>query len=327
MKEDDWDQMKSNLDVITLGELLIDFVSVKRGVYLKEAPGFEKDAGGAPANVTVACSRLGLKSGFIGKVGADEFGLFLIDALEKEGVDVTNVYLDKMASTMLAFVSVAKDGERDFIFYGEPRADMQLAPDEINKDYIARARVFHFGSISLASDPARSATLRAVNAAKDSGLTITYDPNLRLNLWESDAEAKKWIRIGLEKADVVKMDDKEAEFLMGPGVERAAEELLGYVSKVFISLGSKGCYYADDDSCGYSAPYRVNVRDTTGARDGFMGGVIYGILRKWKMEKMASFSNAVGALTTCGTGGIPSLPTLNTVLDLLSRGRGRDKTR
>lgn len=298
-----------SLDIISLGELLIDFISTDGGVTFKRA------AGGAPANVAVACSRLGLKSGFIGKVGDDEFGRFLRHTLESEGVDVSEVYLEKGARTTLAFVSVDADGERHFQFHRG--ADALLSPEEIGTEYIQDSRVFHFGSISLISEPARRATLKAVRAARNSGLTVTYDPNLRLNLWENAKKARKWIGAALEMAEVVKLNEEELEFMFGPGVEEGAEKVLETADKVFVTLGKRGCYYADEKSKGYSGPYRVNVIDTTGAGDGFMGGVIYGVLKGWEAERTASFSNAAGALTAIGIGVIASLPKLEDVLRLV----------
>ena len=296
------------LDVISLGELLIDFISTDGGVTFRRA------AGGAPANVAVACSRLGLKSGFIGKVGDDGFGRFLRSTLQRKGVDVSRVYLKKGARTTLAFVLVDADGECHFQF--NRGADALLRPEEIDTEYVRSSRVFHFGSISLISEPARKAALKAVRVARNSGLTVTYDPNLRLNLWGSTKEARKWIGVGLEMAEVVKLNEEELKFMFGPGIEEGAENVLETADKVFVTLGKRGCYYADESSRGYSGPYRVKVIDRTGAGDGFMGGVIYGTLKGWGAERTASFSNAVGALTASGIGGIPSLPKLRDVLRL-----------
>ena len=298
-----------SLDVISLGELLIDFISTDGGITFKKA------AGGAPANVAVACSRLGLKSGFIGKVGDDGFGRFLRSTLEREGVDVSRLYLEKGGKTTLAFVSVDAGGECHFQF--RRGADALLRPEEICTEYLRSSRVFHFGSISLISESARKATLKAVRATRNSGLTVTYDPNLRLNLWESAKKARKWIGAGLEVAEVVKLNEEELEFMFGPGIEEGAEKVLETADKVFVTLGKRGCYYADESSKGYSGPYRVKVVDTTGAGDGFMGGVIYGVLKGWEAERTASFSNAAGALTTSEIGVIVSLPKLEDVIRLV----------
>ncbi|GAI51001.1 unnamed protein product, partial [marine sediment metagenome] len=157
------------MDVVCLGELLVDLVSKDGGA------SFRRAAGGAPANVAVACARLGLKSGFIGKVGDDGFGRFLRDTLKREGVDVSRVYLDDKANTTLAFVSVDEDGERHFQFCRG--ADALLEPSEVDANYMADSKIFHFGSISLIPRPARYATLNAMRVAKENCLTITYDPN------------------------------------------------------------------------------------------------------------------------------------------------------
>ena len=298
-----------SLDIISLGELLIDFISTDGGFTFKKA------AGGAPANVAAACSRLGLKSGFIGKVGDDGFGRFLRSTLEREGVDVSRVYLEKGGRTTLAFVSVDADGERHFQFHRG--ADALLRSEEIDTDYIRGSRAFHFGSISLISEPARKATLKAVRAARNNGLKVTYDPNLRLNLWGSTKEARKWIGVGLETAEVVKLNEEELEFMFGPGIEQGAEKVLETADRVFVTLGERGCYYTDENSRGYSGSYRVKVVDTTGAGDGFMGGVIYGTLKGWDTERTASFSNAAGALTIRGVGVMNSLPKLEDVLRLV----------
>jgi fructokinase len=297
-----------SLDVVCLGELLIDFIS-------KDGVKFKKAAGGAPANVAVACSRLGLKLGFVGKVGDDMFGRFLKGVLEREGVDVSELYLEKGEKTTLAFVSVDAAGERSFEF--RRGADCLLRPEEIRADYIRGSRLFHFSSISLISEPARSATLKAVRVARNNGLKVTYDPNLRLNLWESAREARKWIGVGMEMAEVVKLNEEELEFMFGPGIERGAEKVLETADRVFVTLGERGCYYSDGTCRGYSGPYRVKVVDTTGAGDGFMGGVIYGTLKGWDAERTASFSNAAGALTIQGVGVIDSLPKLEDVLRLV----------
>jgi len=298
-----------SLDIISLGELLIDFISTDGGFTFKKA------AGGAPANVAAACSRLGLKSGFIGKVGDDGFGRFLRSTLEREGVDVSRVYLEKGGRTTLAFVSVDADGERRFQFHRG--ADALLRSEEIDTKYIRGSRAFHFGSISLISEPARKATLKAVRAARNNGLKVTYDPNLRLNLWGSTKEARKWIGVGLETAEVVKLNEEELEFMFGPGIEQGAEKVLETADRVFVTLGERGCYYTDENSRGYSGSYRVKVVDTTGAGDGFMGGVIYGTLKGWDTERTASFSNAAGALTIRGVGVMNSLPKLEDVLRLV----------
>ena len=177
-------------DAICLGELLIDFVPTVTGVNLIEAPAFIKAAGGAPGNVAVGLARLGVRSAFMGKVGDDPFGHFLANTLAEVGVDVSPLRFSAEARTALAFVSLRADGEREFMFYRHPSADMLFTPREVDVDAIQHAKLLHFGSISLIGEPSRSATLYAVDAARAAGCLVSYDPNLRLPLWP-DAEAAR----------------------------------------------------------------------------------------------------------------------------------------
>ncbi len=160
-------------EVVALGELLIDFVPTVSGVTLIEAPAFKKAPGGAPANVVAALARLGVSAGFIGKVGDDAFGRFLAQTLRDVGVETSALRFSSEARTALAFVSLRADGEREFMFYRHPSADMLLRPDAVDDDTIRTARVFHFGSISLIGEPSRSATLRAAAVARAAGLLIS----------------------------------------------------------------------------------------------------------------------------------------------------------
>jgi len=202
-------------DIITLGELLIDFVPTVSGVTLIEAPAFKKAPGGAPANVAVGLSRLGVPTGFMGKVGDDAFGHFLAQTLEQAGVDISALRFSAEARTALAFVSLRADGEREFMFYRHPSADMLYAPDEVDGDYIRSAHILHYGSISLITEPSRSATLCAVETAKAAGLRISYDPNLRLNLWPNAEAAKRGLLSGWPLAQVIKVSEEELAFLTG----------------------------------------------------------------------------------------------------------------
>src|SRR3954452_24809378 len=175
-------------DVLRIGDLLIDFVPTVTGTGLADAPAFEKAPGGAAANVAVGLARLGVPSAFGGKVGEDPFGHFLADVLRREGVDVTPLRFDSRARTALAFVSLREDGEREFLFYRHPSADMLFRPDEVDAGTIGAARIFHFDSISLAAEQPRETALYAASLARDGGKLISYDVNLRLPLWR-DAEA------------------------------------------------------------------------------------------------------------------------------------------
>ena len=202
-------------DIICLGELLIDFVPTVTGLGLADAELFKKAAGGAPANVAVGVARLGVTSGFMGMVGEDGFGRFLADTLAGAGVDVGQLRFTEAAHTTLAFVGLHPDGEREFLFYRSPGADLLFAPADIDEAAIGRAKLLHFGSLSLTAEPARAATLHAVATARRHGKRVSYDPNLRLALWEDEAAARAGLLLGLQHADIVKIGDEEVEFLTG----------------------------------------------------------------------------------------------------------------
>ena len=314
------------VDVITLGELLIDFVSTESGVSLIEAPAFKKAAGGAPANVAVGLAKLGVPSGFIGKVGDDDFGRFLARTLSDNGVDTSALRFSQQARTMLAFVSLRAAGERDFMFYRHPSADMLLSPEEIDLDYIGAAKVLHYGSISLISEPSRSATLAAVEGAVERGLLISYDPNLRLNLWPSAEAAREGMLEAWEFAQVAKVSLEELNFLSGQNELQAATRALWHdrLRLLVITEGRYGCRYFTAEAQGRVPGFEVETVDTTGAGDGFVAGLLAGLLeneRAWErvadLEKVLRFANAVGALTTTERGAIPSLPTRDQVSALM----------
>ena len=202
-------------DLIACGELLIDFVSTQSGVTLGQAPAFQKAAGGAPANVAVGVARLGYRAGFLGQVGDDDFGHFLADTLAETGVDIGGLRFSAEARTALAFVSLRADGERSFMFYRHPSADMLWRPEDVDAGYAASTRIFHHGSISLISEPSRSATLAALEHARGGGALISYDPNLRLALWPAAEAARAGIMAAWPYADLIKVSEEELAFLSG----------------------------------------------------------------------------------------------------------------
>lgn len=303
-------------DVITLGEILVDFVATVSGVSLEDAPAFKKAPGGAPANVAAALARLGVSAGFMGKVGDDPFGRFLVRTLRALGVDTTAVRWCGEARTALAFVSLRADGERDFMFYRHPSADMLYSPEEVNLAYIRGAKVFHFGSISLIGEPSRSATLLAAQTARDAGLVVSYDPNLRLALWPSADAARRGILQGWRLAHVVKVSEEERTFLGGDGAEAARHLWHEDLRLLVITRGRAGCSYVTPATRGDVPGFSVRTVDTTGAGDGFVAGMLKGLLQAphaWddeaRLREVLRYANAVGALATTCRGAIPAMPT------------------
>lgn len=314
------------LDVIACGELLIDFVSTESGVTLAGSPAFQKAAGGAPANVAVGVARLGYRAGFMGQVGEDEFGHFLADTLSQAGVDVAGLRFSAAARTALAFVSLRSDGERSFMFYRHPSADMLWRPEDVDPGYAANTRIFHYGSISLIGEPSRSATLTALEYAQRAGALISYDPNLRLPLWPDPASARTGILSGLRYADLVKLSEEELEFLTGAAALRQGAQQLWHerLRLMVITRGPRGAVYITPEAWGEVPGFAVEAVDTTGAGDGFVAGLLAGLLDhdlrwdRFTLEHTLRFANAVGALTTTRRGAIPALPTRRAVEEFLS---------
>jgi fructokinase len=314
-------------DAICLGELLIDFVPTVTGKDLITTPAFQKAAGGAPGNVAVGLQQLGIDTAFIGKVGDDAFGYFLTRTLSDKGVDISSVVYSDEARTALAFVSLKADGDRDFMFYRHPSADMLLRPDEINADVIQAAKLLHFGSISLIDEPVRSATLHAARLAREAGCLVSYDPNLRLPLWPDEASAKAGLELGLSMANIVKISEDEVEFLTGiEDLAQGTEKLWHNDLKLLVvTRGKNGCSFFTREFQGDVAGFEVEAVDATGAGDAFAAGLLQGILKDpatlnsaEKLYGLCCFANATGALTTTGRGAIPALPDFETVQQFLA---------
>lgn len=316
-----------------MGELLAEFVATKENVSLADSPGFVKAPGGAPANVAVAIVRLGMSSGFIGKVGDDPFGAFLRRTLVAERVDTHGLLVDDEARTTAVFVAVRDDGRKDLCFYRNPGADMRIRPDELPEELIRECRCFHYGSIGFIDEPSGSAQRRAIDLARRSGAMITYDPNYRPTLWPSEERAAGVIRAGYETAHLVKISEEEWNVATGTddfrdGARRvldAGPELL------VISRGENGAIATNGEFwIEVSAPV-VHVVETTGAGDAFLAAMIVellpvreelGSLSRVDRESMAAILSravAVGAIACTEVGAIPALPTAARVDSFLAQ--------
>ena len=310
-------------DIITLGEALIDLPSTQSGVSLADAPGFAKVPAGAPANVAVAASKLGLHTAFLSKVGDDPFGECIIRAFADLGVNTSHVIRDKAARTGLAFVSVQPDGSRDFLFYFDPARDLALRPDELDTDWLAATRVLHYGSISLIAEPGRSATREAARLARAGGAICSYDPNLRPWLWPSEEAMRGGVVPGFSVADIVKISVDELLFLFpdaadeAQAISRLMQEFphLRLIAVTEAALGSRGYTRAGDfaDAPGYEVPFV----DATGAGDAYMAGLLTYLLRQGPdldaaldhfgplLPDALRFANACGAIATTSLGATP----------------------
>jgi len=316
------------LDVVALGEILIDFTPAGKNNLGKML--YEMNPGGAPANVVVAVSKLGGKCAFIGKVGDDSFGIHLKYVLDNEKVCTEGLIFTKDVSTTLSVVSLDENGDRKFNFYRNPGADIKLEQGEVNYELISDAKIFHFGSLSLTDEPSRSATKNALMFAKNAGKIISYDPNYRPILWKSQKSALDFMEFGLEYADIVKVSESELEILTGEAVIKdGIQKLINMGIKiVVVTMGSKGCYFACQSSVGYSGTYDTKVIDTTGAGDSFMGCLLYHIIKLnlrpenitiEQLENIADFSNAAGAMCAAKRGAIPAMPNIDDIKLCMSK--------
>jgi len=258
---------------------------------------------------------------------------FLRDTLKGYGVDTTWVNLTDQARTTLAFVSLTADGDRDFVFYRHPGADMMLRKEDISEDYIKSAHIFHFGSISLIDEPARSATLYAVELARKHGLIVSYDPNLRLDLWPDEDTARKAIVSTMNLPDILKVSDVEMEFLTGErdvdaGLKRLKDKTTALL--ILVTRGIDGVDYVYGDYKGHVDTFRdVKAVDATGAGDAFVAGVLSGVrpfIREFKeghmdlklLNEILRTANACGTIAVTKKGAIPALPTMEEVKNFLS---------
>ncbi len=310
-------------DIVALGELLIDFTP--RGMSESGFLLYEQNPGGAPANVLVACSRLGEKCAFIGMVGNDQFGIYLKEILEENNISAKSLLLSDKAGTTLAFVHLNEKGDRSFTFYRNPGADTLISPENVNLSLIDQCKLFHFGSVSMTHEPSRAATMKAASYAESKGKIVSYDPNYRPALWSSRQEAIKQMKSGVQYADIIKVSEEELSLISDCAeIEQGAAYLLNKgVLLVSVTLGAKGCYYAHKNANGYLPTYNTKVIDTTGSGDSFMGALLHCVLNeangldglsRTELERILDFANAAGALCATKRGAIPAIPTKEEIL-------------
>lgn len=312
-------------DVVALGELLIDFT--ENGKSEQKNLLLEANPGGAPCNVLAMLSKLGKKTAFIGKVGKDMFGNMLKDTLEQVGIDSSALQMDANVKTTLAFVHTFPDGDREFSFYRNPGADMMLTEEEVDETLIQSAKIFHFGTLSMTHEGVRKATKKAIRAAKDQGLLISFDPNLRPPLWESEELAKEQMEYGFGQCDILKISDNEIQFITGKedydeGIACLREKY--QIPLILLTMGKDGsrAYYKDFRV--EAKGFEVKAIETTGAGDTFCGCSLSYLLThdlnhltEKELREMLTFANAGAALVTLKKGAIHAMPDREMVEEFL----------
>ena len=314
-------------DVTALGELLIDFT--ENGLSNQGNSLLEANPGGAVCNVLAMLTKLGKKTAYIGKVGDDFLGRHLKEVVETVGIDTRNLLLDDQVHTTLAFVHTYPDGDRDFSFYRNPGADMNLRAEEVNEELIAQSKVFHFGSLSMTHPGVREATKKALRIAKEQGCLISYDPNLRPPLWNTLEEAKEQIAFGMTQCDIMKISDNEIQWFTGEEDFDAGIRILQetyHIPLILLSMGRDGsrAYYRDLRV--EAAPFlQKNTIETTGAGDTFCACVInyvleHGleVLREEDLHEKLRYANAAASLITTRKGALRVMPQPEDVERLLS---------
>ena len=309
-------------DVVTLGELLIDFTD--NGKSAQGNTMFEANPGGAPCNVLAMLNRFGHPTAFIGKVGKDIFGLKLKSVLEEVGIDTSNLIVDEDARTTLAFVQTFEDGDRDFSFYRNPGADMLLTADEVNEELVKSAKLFHFGTLSMTHEGVREATKKAIRLAKEAGAVVSFDPNLRPPLWKSLDDAKEQVAYGLTQCDVLKISDNEIQWFTGEedfdkGIEKLRQEY--DIPLILLSMGRDGSRaYYKDLRVEFPSFIQKETIETTGAGDTFGGCCLhyvleYGLdgLNEERLKEMLTFANAAASIITTRKGALRVMPQVEEV--------------
>ena len=308
--------MEKQFDVIAMGELLIDFTMSGQSEQGNNL--FEACPGGAPCNVLALLNKMGKKTAFLGKVGKDQFGTLLRATLEDVGINTSNLLTDEQVNTTLAFVHTFPDGDREFSFYRNPGADMMLTAEEVDEEFLAKTRLFHFGTLSMTHEGVREATKKALKAAKDKGLLISFDPNLRPPLWSSLELAKEQMEYGFGFCDILKISDNEIQFVSGKedydeGIRCLQEKY--QIPLILLTMGKDGSRAYYKGMRVERAGFQCRTIETTGAGDTFCGSSLNYILEhdfenltEEQLGEMLTFANAAAAIVTTRKGAIRAMP-------------------
>ena len=309
-------KVKNQGSILCIGELLIDFTPVS-GM----AHSYTANPGGAPANVAVSAARNEVRSGFLGKLGQDDFGHLLKNTMEANRVELLCPELTDKATTTLAFVSLDEHGDRSFTFARKPGADLLLDKEDVEKVDFDKWDIVHAGSVSQSGLPERDAVLLALSKAKEKGKLVSFDINFRDKIWGFE-ECKTEVLKILPMVDLLKLSDEELDFVGGR--ENIPNVMKEYgIAVVVLTLGGDGSVVYYGDQCETIAPMKVQVADTTGAGDAYWGGFLSCLLRQGvksvadlsfeKVVEAGRYGAVSGGLCVQKHGGIPALPTLEEI--------------
>ncbi|MGN1136090.1 MAG: carbohydrate kinase [Oscillospiraceae bacterium] len=314
-------------DIVAVGEMLVDLT---QKISETGEITYTQNAGGAAANVAVMAAKLGVPSGFIGKVGKDMFGRYIKNVLEENKVSTKGLILDDNYATPLAFVSKNENGEREYYFVRKEGNDSALAYSEINKKLVDNCKIFHFGSRLLTSEPSRSAVMLCAEYAKNQGKIISFDPKFRRSQWESQDDAVRTIQSALKLVDILKVSEDELQLVSGFGnMATAIAKLIGLGVKIIcITQGAKGCIVATKTGINNVSSFKTEIVDTMGAGDSFLGAFLSQIAKTAKpfstldtddLIGISTYANACGALSARKLGAIAAMPTDEEIKSLIAQ--------
>lgn len=314
-------------DVCALGELLIDFT--ENGISQQGNPIMEANPGGAPCNVLAMLNKLGYKTAFIGKVGKDIFGRQLKNLVSEIGIDITGLAEDKAVNTTLAFVHTLEGGDREFSFYRNPGADMMLNESDVKPEIIENSRIFHYGSLSMTNAVCEAATKKAIDIAEKAGCILSFDPNLRENLWDSLDTAMEKIEYGLKHCNILKISDNEIQWLTGEmDFDKAIASLRDRynIPLILLSLGKNGSRAYSKTGYAFAPITPAETIETTGAGDTFCGCILSKVLEYGmkdfsddELKEMLVFANTAAAIVTTRKGALKVMPEREEIEKLIKR--------
>ncbi|MFD2044643.1 sugar kinase [Ornithinibacillus salinisoli] len=301
------------MDVITLGESMVLFTPDSPGP-LRFATNFNKKLGGAESNVAIALSRLGHQTGWISRLGSDEFGLYVRNFIRGEGVDTSRVIFDEQNQTAVFFKGLNPGQDPNVFYYRKHSAASQLSPENIDESYVSKAKYIHLTGITPALSPTcRETIYHVLDLAKKHKQTVVFDPNIRLKLWSKE-EASDVLSDIAKQCHIVLPGIDEGQLLTGnDSPEEVANDLLqGDTHTVVVKLGEKGSFLATKDHQQYVPAVNVShVVDTAGAGDGFAAGFMSGLLRGFDYLQSVELGNRIGAHALSVSGDVEGYPYWN----------------
>ena len=304
------------MDVITIGDGMIAMCPIQKGPIIFSNT-FERKVGGAEFNVAIGCSRLGLKAGWISRLGNDDFGKHILKTARGECIDISEVKLVDGYQTSVYFREVLSDGASRSFYYREKSPTSTMKLEDLNEEYFKNAKILHItGVFPSISNNNQNIILEAVKLAKKLNLMVSFDPNIRLKMWTKE-EMRGFIEKVLPSVDILLIGDEEVEILLkDSNIEKAIETFHSYgIGKVIVKKGAKGAIGSDGKNIyEVSAIKPKAVIDTVGAGDGFAAGFLTALLKGETLENCISFANAVGSLVVGVEGDNEGLPYYEDVL-------------